>query len=198
MLTGLNHNISKLIYDRSDFFSFNVSIFGDTNIFTIIFLQTCVFQLLLELIQKLVNRNVSFNSFNYHQLYISYDGNNQDVRIAETSENVFSNWLITSGLCGKGISFKASWETNSYLRYLRQNKSLTYVHVFENTHVYKLDSCFLPVEGNKQGGQISFQSVNYTGFYLRHQDYKIKLHMYNDSNNPELFRKDSTFNVTYL
>ena len=146
----------------------------------------------------MVNRNVNFNSFNFPQHYISYDGNNQDVRIAETSEKVFSNWLITPGLCGKGIGFKASWETNSYLRYLRQNKSLTYVHVFENTHVYKLDSCFLPVEGNKQGGQISFQSVNYTGFYLRHQDYKIKLHMYNDSNNPELFRKDSTFNVTYL
>ena len=143
----------------------------------------------------MVNRNVSLESFNYPGHYISYDGNRHDVRIENRAENVFSNWSITPGLCGKGISFKALWKTNSYLR---QNESLTYVHLFEDTPVYKLDTCFLPVEGNEKGGQISFQSVNYTGFYLRHQDYKIKLHMYNDSNHPELFKKDSTFNVTYL
>ena len=110
---------------------------------------------------NLVNRNVSFESFNFPEHYISYDRAKKDVRIAKRSENVSSNWLVTPGLCGKGISFKALWKPNSYLR---QSNFLTYVNPFENTHIYKLDSCFLPVEGKVTGGQFSFQSVNYTEF----------------------------------
>ena len=162
------------------------------------FQQTFIFQLFLELIQNLVNRNVSFVAFNYPEHYISYDGKRNDVKISKKSENVFSNWSITPGLCGKGISFKALWTENSYLRYLRQNGFITAVNFFENTHHYKLDACFLPIEGMVKGGQISFASVNYTGFYLRHKKYKIKLHQYNANQSPEIFKEDSTFNITYL
>ena len=141
---------------------------------------------------NLVNRNVSFESFNFPEHYISYDRVNKDVRIAKRSENVSSNWLVTPGLCGKGISFKALWKPNSYLR---QRDFLTYVDLFENEPVYKLDSCFLPVEGKATGGQFSFQSVNYTEFYLRHQDYQIKLNKYEKL---ELYNNDSTFKALYL
>ena len=143
----------------------------------------------------MVNRNVSFVAFIYPEHYISYDGKINDVRISKKSENVFSNWSITPGLCGKGINFKALWTENSYLHYLPQNAA---VNSFENTPHYKLGACFLPVEGMVKGGQISFASVNYIGFYLRHKNFKIKLHQYNANQNPETFKDDSTFNITYL
>lgn len=60
---------------------------------------------------------------------------------------------------------------------------------------------FYPVEGKVTGGQISFQLVNYTEFYLRHYGYWIKLNkynMYNNHENLELYKNDSTFNVLYL
>ena len=141
----------------------------------------------LELIQKLVNRNVSFKSVNYPQYYISYNKDNKEILIAKPSDGFISTWLITFGLCGDGISFKALWEPNSYLR---QKDVLTYVHPFQRTQVYQLDACFLPVEGNFGVGKISFESVKYAKHYLRHQDYLIKLHAYEKH---DLYLKDSTF-----
>jgi len=39
---------------------------------------------------------------------------------------------------------------------------------------------------------ISLQSVNYPGYYLRHQNYTVKLHKYSDD---DLFKKDATFRL---
>lgn len=140
----------------------------------------------------MVHRNISFNSVNYPQHYLSYNKTNKQVRIAIPSNNFISTWLITPGLCGDGISFKVLSEPNSYLR---QEDFLTYVQPFQLTQVYQLDACFLPVEGNKGVGKISFESLKYAKFYLRHQGYLIKLHAYEKS---DLYLKDSTFNELSL
>ena len=182
---------SQLLYENSyiNGFSLNVSIFSPkySSYASLFEVDTC-FSIVLGLIQKLVNRNVSFSSVNYPQHYISYNKVNKDVWIATPSESFISTWLITPGLCGKGISFKALWDPNSYLR---QMDFLTYVHPFQRTRVYQLDACFLPVQGNIGVGKISFESVKYAKHYLRHQYYRIKLHTYE---NHDLYLRDSTFN----
>jgi hypothetical protein len=43
-----------------------------------------------------------------------------------------------------------------------------------------------------QGEYISLQSVNYPGYYLRHQDTVVKLHKYSED---DLFKKDATFRL---
>ena len=51
------------------------------------------------------------------------------------------------------------------------------------------DSTFI-IRPNPQGVGVQFESVNFPKYFLRHQNYRVKL---NAGENRELFKKDSTF-----
>ena len=52
------------------------------------------------------------------------------------------------------------------------------------------DSTFRFIPGLADSKCITFESLNYPGYYLRHWDFRIKLHSWEDS---QLFREDTTF-----
>jgi len=52
------------------------------------------------------------------------------------------------------------------------------------------DSTFIFMPGLADSHCVSFQSINYSGFYLRHYDFRIRLHGFEDT---QRFREDATF-----
>lgn len=54
----------------------------------------------------------------------------------------------------------------------------------------KKDSAFKIVPGLADSRYISFESVNFPGYYLRHQSFRIKLQRFDGS---QLFKEDATF-----
>ncbi len=54
----------------------------------------------------------------------------------------------------------------------------------------KKDATFKIVSGLADSKCISFESINYPKYYLRHEDFRVKLNEYSDD---ELFKKDATF-----
>lgn len=66
----------------------------------------------------------------------------------------------------------------------------------EITHIAseldRRDSTFKMVPGLADSRYISFESVNYPGYYLRHQDFRLRLHQ---SDGSQLFRADATFKM---
>ena len=54
----------------------------------------------------------------------------------------------------------------------------------------KKDATFKIVSGLADSKYISFESVNYPKYYLRHESFRINLHEYSGD---ELFKKDATF-----
>ncbi|MBX3159068.1 MAG: AbfB domain-containing protein [Deltaproteobacteria bacterium] len=59
-----------------------------------------------------------------------------------------------------------------------------------NPAAWRDDTTFLMVPGLEGGGSVSFESVNFPGQYLRHQDFRVKLAA-NDGS--ALFSKDASF-----
>ena len=45
------------------------------------------------------------------------------------------------------------------------------------------------------GGSVSFESVDYPGFYMRHYGYELFLENINNSRNTDIFNEDATFNA---
>ncbi len=58
--------------------------------------------------------------------------------------------------------------------------------------MYKLDSSFRIVKGLADPTCISFESVNFPGYFLRHRDWQIYIDRFDGS---DLNRKDATFHV---
>jgi hypothetical protein len=79
---------------------------------------------------------------------------------------------------------------SSYLGVISQY-STPQSSVLDRTPLEKLDATFIVSRGlSGTDDSVSFESVNYRGHYLRHQNYEIKLQRNDHS---ELFRRDASF-----
>ncbi|NMO23562.1 matrixin family metalloprotease [Pyxidicoccus fallax] len=74
--------------------------------------------------------------------------------------------------------------------YVRHANSLGEISTI-SSQLDKVDSHFRRVAGLANSGCVSFESVNFPGMFLRHQDYRIKLSPYNGADG--LFLADATF-----
>ena len=86
---------------------------------------------------------------------------------------------------GREASLK-SW--NFQTRYIRHRNSLGFLDEIRD-RLGKKDASFRIVPG-LAGTCSSFESMNYPGHYLRHENFRIKLARNSDD---ELFKKDATF-----
>ncbi|XP_065671834.1 uncharacterized protein LOC136089702 [Hydra vulgaris] len=94
----------------------------------------------------------------------------------------------------RGCCFSQSVvESNKYLRH--QNFILK-LHSIDNSELFKNDASFIIRNDKYYTGYISFESTNYPGYFLRHQDYTVKLHKEEPS--VELYRKDASFKLVQL
>ena len=87
---------------------------------------------------------------------------------------------------GREASFKL-W--NFQTRYIRHRQSLGYLEEIRD-RLGKKDASFRIVPGLAGTNCSSFESMNYPGHYLRHENFRIKLAR---NSGDELFKKDATF-----
>ena len=76
--------------------------------------------------------------------------------------------------------------------YLRHRHFLLFADPFQDTTLFKEDSCFYLRENQWFPGHDAFESVNYPGRFIRHQGYRLKLHPYESA---ALFEKDASFRL---
>ena len=67
---------------------------------------------------------------------------------------------------------------------------MVYIDRFDGSSLYRKDACFLPRVGLADGRQVSFESVNYRGYFLRHQNYLLRISR-NDGS--ALMKNDATW-----
>jgi len=75
-------------------------------------------------------------------------------------------------------------------RYILHRKFLGYVESIYIDNEVEKNASFRLVNGLANSGCTSFESINLSGHYLRHENYRIKLAKNNGS---ELFKQDATF-----
>ena len=100
-------------------------------------------------------------------------------------------WQLTPGICGLSgtVSFRLPDDPNVYLRH---RGSLLYADPFQESKLFRQDSCFHLQKNKWFAGHDAFESVNYRGRFIRHQGYRLKLHPYESV---VLFEKDASFHV---
>ena len=99
--------------------------------------------------------------------------------------------VVTPGLCGLPgtASFRLSADPNVYLRH---RGFLLYADSFQESTLFRQDSCFYLQKNKWFPGHDAFESVNNRGRFIRHQGFRLKLHSYESA---VLFEKDASFHV---
>ncbi|UCR86207.1 AbfB domain-containing protein [Pseudomonas chlororaphis] len=141
---------------------------------------------------------ISFQSFNFTELFIrhaNFVGELTSV-VSDLDKNDAS-FKIERGLGDtKLVSFR-SLNFNSY--YLRHQNFEIKLHEnvgerfggHEPDNQFLADATFIWRPGNADSTASSFESLNFPGRYIRHRN----LHLYLESGDDDLFRKDSTFRI---
>ena len=52
---------------------------------------------------------------------------------------------------------------------------MAYIDRLDGSALYRKDACFIPRHGLANSIYVSFESVNYPGYYLRHQNYLLRI-----------------------
>ncbi len=137
---------------------------------------------------------VSLQGSNYTANYVTNVSGT--IRLAmpqSTADRQQATFRTVPGLSGKGISFQSSTATGQYLRH--QNFQ-AFVQASDGSGLFKNDSTFMPTAalagacGCNFGMCMSYQSINYPGYYLRHQNFNLYLQKYDGS---DLFKQDASF-----
>ena len=103
---------------------------------------------------------------------------------------VFLSLLLSQLSYAQELNSYRSW--NNPDRYIRHRLSLGYIDVIvASDKLGREDATFRLVPG-LAGRCNSFESVNYPGHFLRHQDFRLKLAKQTDD---QLFKEDATFCV---
>ena len=139
-----------------------------------------------EALQLKVGQKVRFRSVNFPNHFISRLSNG---RVAISSSAADKEWIVRSGLAGKGYSLES--QSGGFLRHRNYQ---VWVDQRSETDLYKKDSSFTIKEG-LAGKGITFNSVNYPTHSLRHAGYNLWIHN-NDASN--LFSLDSSFEVEMI
>lgn len=85
-----------------------------------------------------------------------------------------------------------SLRSYNYPKYFIAHRNWLGEMITVSTELDRKDTTFNIVPGLADPTLISFESANYPGHYLRHEDFRIGLHPYQ---NTDLFKKDSTFRI---
>jgi len=101
------------------------------------------------------------------------------------------NVIASEYFTGKVVSIESYNYPGNYIRHAYGLGEITEI----SSDLDKQDSTFKIVPGlaDGDGNIVSFESLNYPGQYLRHQDGRIKLQLFEDS---QQFRDDASFVVT--
>ena len=135
-----------------------------------------------------VGQKVRFRSVNYPNHFISRLPNG---RVAISSSAADKEWIVRSGLAGKGYSLES--QSGGFLRH-RNYQVWVDPWPYSYADLYKKDSSFTIEEG-LAGKGITFKCVNYPTYFLRHAGYNLWIHT-NDGSN--LFSLDSSFEVEMI
>eukprot|EP01084_Bolivina_argentea_P190291 327064_1 len=127
-----------------------------------------------------------FQSFNYPAYNFGIKKTNQAFIVPDNPSRFK---LVSPGLAGvpNSVSFKSESDSNSYLRH---SGFVLWLHPFQNAKLYKDDATFMPRYDLFYEGYTVYESVNFPGHFIRHQDYRLKISVDDGS---ELFHKDASF-----
>jgi len=127
-------------------------------------------------------------SKNYPDHSIGTQDNNEVYINKKNGPDLF---LIRSGLHGNGgISFESKTFPG---RYIRHRDFLCWLETDDGSELFEKDATFLvkePLVVDDTTGFVSYESINYPGFYLRHQNFRLKL---SEGDGSDLFRNDATW-----
>lgn len=130
-----------------------------------------------------VGDKIRLRSVNFPTYFVSRMSNG---RVAISNTGVGNEWIVRSGLIGKGYSLQAV--SGGYIRHRNYQ---AWVDPETTQTLYRNDASFT-VEQGAAGQGITLRSVNFPGHTLRHQGYNLYIH---SSNGSDLFKKDSSFFV---
>ena len=125
----------------------------------------------------MIGKTWKFESYHSPNRFLHRESSNLTVNIASKRPNDPSNnqdlsWIIVSGLCGQGVSFKPKHYPEQYVRH---QSYWAYTHNDDKTDLMRKDACFLVKRGLADGEFISFESFNYREHYLQHQSPRVKI-----------------------
>ncbi|MCF4128762.1 AbfB domain-containing protein [Methylobacterium sp. SyP6R] len=120
---------------------------------------------------------VSLQSSNYTTSYLTnVGGTARLVTPANASDKQQATFRQVPGLAGSGVSFQASTNSSQYLRH--QNFQL-WQQPNDGSDLFKSDTTFTPRAGLagscgcNTGTCTSYESVNWPGYYVRHQNFSF-------------------------
>ena len=99
---------------------------------------------------------------------------------------------VSPSLCNTqgSVSFRIGLEdSNVYLRY---RNGLVYAEAYDYSSSFANSACFYIRHNKWFPGHAAIESVNTTGYFLRHQYLQLKLHQYSSTT---LFEKDASFRI---
>ena len=135
-----------------------------------------------------VGQRIKLRSVNYPNHCVSRQSNG---RVAISDSGVGNEWIVRSGLAGKGFSL----ESVSHGGYIRHRNYQAWVDQAElNKDLYRNDASFT-VEAGAIGKGISLRSVNYPNHLLRHAGYVMWIH---ESDGSDLYKNDTSFEVVVV
>jgi len=139
----------------------------------------------------------SFESVNYPGHYIRHrnfhlyiEGGNDDLFRKDCTFGIKEQGQPQSGTVDDRQF--AAWQSYNYRDHFIRHRNFLGEITPISSQLDRDDSTFRMVRGLYGGNTVSFESKNYPGYYLRHQEFRIKLHRPDGS---DLFRQDASFMV---
>lgn len=102
------------------------------------------------------------------------------------------SWVVISpGLAGHigSVSFRACYNATKYLRH-----SNFLLWEYPYGPLYKKDATFTVRKNKFFPGTDAYESVNYPGYFIRHQSYRLKISNYDGT---QLYKNDASFESSY-
>ena len=102
------------------------------------------------------------------------------------------SWVVISpGLAGHigSMSFRACYNATKYLRH-----SNFLLWEYPYGPLYKKDATFTVRKNKFFPGTDAYESVNYPGYFIRHQSYRLKISNYDGT---QLYKNDASFESSY-
>ena len=136
-------------------------------------------------------------SLNYNKYDISFKKNSFKNGVAAgfiENKNKHS-FLLVRSLNGKlgAISIQMYLNPNIYARVDPNNMLVNFERRRKQSDAkFDQDACFWPVENKFKDGFYAFESCAYPGRFIRHQGYRLKVHLVEKS---DLYEKDASFSL---
>ncbi|AWN53307.1 AbfB domain-containing protein [Methylobacterium sp. 17Sr1-1] len=137
---------------------------------------------------------VSLQASNYTTSYLTNVGGTARLVVpANASDRQQATFRLVPGLAGQGVSFQASGNASQYLRH--QNFQI-FQQANDGGDVFKKGSTFLPRAGLagtcgcNTGTCTSYESVDWPGYYLRHQNFAFYIAKFDGGPS---FNQDASF-----